>query len=149
MVCPFQLENSRFMLPVLGMFFLFLPLSGLSVDEVLILIIASHCSIRPHSTIPICLDLGTNNQKFLDDPLYLGLRRRRVSDPEMNEFMDELMREMKSIFPKLLVQFEVCIYTMSTCAYTLQSLTSHVGLLNRPRLCLSRPFPQLLPRLQR
>ena len=64
------------------------------------------CRIRPNSTIPICLDLGTNNQKFLDDPLYLGLRRRRVSNEEMNEFMDEFMREMKSVFPKLIVQFE-------------------------------------------
>ena len=81
-----------------------------------ILIIVCHGSIRPYSTVPICLDLGTNNQKFLDDPLYLGLRRRRVSDPEMNEFMDELMREMKSIFPKLLVQFEVCKYML--CQHT-------------------------------
>ena len=65
------------------------------------------CSIRPTSTIPICLDLGTNNQQFLDDPLYLGLRRRRVPDAEMTEFMEEFMREMRNHFPKLLVQFEV------------------------------------------
>lgn len=63
-------------------------------------------SIRPSSTIPICLDLGTNNEKFLNDPLYLGLRRRRVSDKEMSEFMEEFMSEMRAAFPKLLVQFE-------------------------------------------
>ncbi|KAH8113965.1 hypothetical protein DFH11DRAFT_1689300 [Phellopilus nigrolimitatus] len=62
--------------------------------------------IRPSSTIPICLDLGTNNEKFLDDPLYLGLRRKRVSDGEMSEFMEEFMKEMRAAFPKLLVQFE-------------------------------------------
>ncbi|KAF8649182.1 hypothetical protein AX16_005980 [Volvariella volvacea WC 439] len=62
--------------------------------------------IRPSSTIPICLDLGTNNEKFLEDPLYLGLRQKRVSDEEMTEFMDEFMREMVAVFPKLLVQFE-------------------------------------------
>ncbi|GLB42386.1 putative malic enzyme [Lyophyllum shimeji] len=62
--------------------------------------------IRPWSTIPICLDLGTNNQKFLDDPLYLGLRRKRAAGEEMTEFMDEFMREMSLAFPKLLVQFE-------------------------------------------
>jgi len=62
--------------------------------------------IRPSSTIPICLDLGTNNTKFLDDPFYLGLRQKRVSDEEMTEFMDEFMHEMSVTFPKLMVQFE-------------------------------------------
>ncbi len=63
--------------------------------------------IRPSSAIPICLDLGTNNQKFLDDPLYLGLRQRRISDEDMTEFMEEFMLEMSRAFPRLLVQFEV------------------------------------------
>lgn len=62
--------------------------------------------IRPQSTVPICLDLGTNTQKYLDDPLYLGLRQKRVSDKEMTEFMDEFMHEMSAAFPKLMIQFE-------------------------------------------
>ncbi|KAG6812191.1 hypothetical protein H0H92_003996 [Tricholoma furcatifolium] len=62
--------------------------------------------IRPSSTVPICLDLGTNTQKFLDDPLYLGLRQKRITGQEMTEFMDEFMHEMSVAFPKLLVQFE-------------------------------------------
>ncbi|KAG8947900.1 hypothetical protein FRC03_000896, partial [Tulasnella sp. 419] len=62
--------------------------------------------IRPESTLPICLDLGTNTEKYLKDPLYLGLRQKRVSHREMNEFMEEFMAAMKEVFPKLLVQFE-------------------------------------------
>jgi len=62
--------------------------------------------IRPSSTIPICLDLGTNNQNYLEDPLYLGLRQKRVSDEVMTGFMEEFMYEMSRAFPKLLVQFE-------------------------------------------
>lgn len=44
----------------------------------------SGAGIRPESTVPICLDLGTNTQKYLDDPLYLGIRQRRPGDAEVN-----------------------------------------------------------------
>jgi len=64
-------------------------------------------SIRPSSTLPITLDLGTNNSSNLSDPLYLGLRQRRPSDAEYNAFMDELIAEMRRVYPKVLVQFEV------------------------------------------
>ncbi|KAI0055856.1 malate dehydrogenase [Artomyces pyxidatus] len=62
--------------------------------------------IRPSSTVPICLDLGTSTQKYLDDPLYIGVRRPRPSAEEMDEFMIEFMAAMKDVFPDLLVQFE-------------------------------------------
>ncbi|KAL0566864.1 hypothetical protein V5O48_015129, partial [Marasmius crinis-equi] len=77
---------------------------GISVGKLSLYIAAA--GIRPESTIPICLDLGTNTQKYLDDPLYLGLRQKRVPEKEMTEFMDEFMYEMSRTFPKLLVQFE-------------------------------------------
>ena len=56
--------------------------------------------------MPICLDTGTDTQKFLDDPLYLGLRQKRRPLAELDEFMDEFMHEMRAAFPKLLIQFE-------------------------------------------
>ncbi|KAG6336755.1 hypothetical protein ID866_2324 [Astraeus odoratus] len=62
--------------------------------------------IKPSSTVPICLDLGTNTQKYLDDPLYIGIRRKRPGVEEMDEFMDEFIEAMKDVFPNLLVQFE-------------------------------------------
>ncbi|KAG8913474.1 hypothetical protein FRC00_002334, partial [Tulasnella sp. 408] len=63
--------------------------------------------IRPLSTLPICLDVGTNTEVHLNDPLYLGLRQTRISPNEMNEFMQEFMQAMREVFPKLLVQFEI------------------------------------------
>jgi malate dehydrogenase (oxaloacetate-decarboxylating)(NADP+) len=39
--------------------------------------------IKPATTLPICLDLGTNTQKFLNDPLYLGVRRKRPNAEEV------------------------------------------------------------------
>ncbi|KAG6894257.1 hypothetical protein C0992_006913 [Termitomyces sp. T32_za158] len=81
--------------------------------------------INPATTVPICLDLGTNTQKFLDDPLYIGVRRTRpgveevrvhfpptiarvltMSLPQMDPFMQEFMDAMREVFPSLLVQFE-------------------------------------------
>ncbi|KAI0042158.1 malate dehydrogenase [Auriscalpium vulgare] len=62
--------------------------------------------IRPTSAVPICLDLGTSTQKYLDDPLYIGVRRPRPEAAEMDEFMNEFMEAMTEVFPHLLVQFE-------------------------------------------
>jgi hypothetical protein len=93
------------------------------------------------STIPICLDLGTNNQKYLEDPLYLGLRQKRVSDDVMTEFMEEFMYEMSRAFPKLLVQFEV----REVIILILHLLDApDPGLLHRARLLLFRLVPSSL-----
>jgi malate dehydrogenase (oxaloacetate-decarboxylating)(NADP+) len=62
--------------------------------------------IRPSSTLPICLDLGTSTERYLNDPLYIGVRRSRPSLEEMDEFMDEFMDAMKEVFPNSIVQFE-------------------------------------------
>ncbi|KDR82704.1 hypothetical protein GALMADRAFT_841399 [Galerina marginata CBS 339.88] len=62
--------------------------------------------IKPTTTVPICLDLGTNTEKFLEDPLYLGVRRKRPDTAEMDDFMNEFMEAMKEVFPQLVVQFE-------------------------------------------
>jgi malate dehydrogenase (oxaloacetate-decarboxylating)(NADP+) len=40
--------------------------------------------LRPSSTIPICLDLGTNTKKYLEDPLYIGVRRERPQSSEVS-----------------------------------------------------------------
>ncbi|KAK7044502.1 malic enzyme [Favolaschia claudopus] len=83
-----------------------LGINGMPISIGKLSLYIAGAGIRPHSTIPICLDLGTNTQKYLDDPLYLGLRKKRVPTAEMTEFMDEFMYEMSQAFPKLLVQFE-------------------------------------------
>ncbi|KAF8531081.1 malic enzyme [Gautieria morchelliformis] len=83
-----------------------LGLNGMPISIGKLSLYVAGAGIRPQSTIPICLDLGTNNSENLNDPFYLGLRRKRVTDAEMTEFMEEFMREMSLAFPQLLVQFE-------------------------------------------
>jgi len=77
---------------------------GISIGKLSLYIAGA--GIRPESTLPICLDLGTNTQRYLEDPLYLGLRQTRVGDAEMTAFMDELLDGLTAVFPKMMIQFE-------------------------------------------
>ncbi|OJT05141.1 NADP-dependent malic enzyme [Trametes pubescens] len=83
-----------------------LGVNGMPISIGKLSLYVAGAGIRPESTVPICLDLGTDNQKFLDDPLYLGLRQRRPPMAELEGFMEEFMTEMAAVFPKLLIQFE-------------------------------------------
>ena len=62
--------------------------------------------VSPYSVLPITLDVGTNNQSLLDDPMYLGLRERRRSGEEYQEFIDEFVAAVKEVFPNVLLQWE-------------------------------------------
>ena len=83
-----------------------LGVNGMPISIGKLSLYVAGAGIRPESTLPICLDLGTDTQRHLDDPLYLGLRQRRVPMDVMDAFMDEFMEEMAAAFPKLLIQFE-------------------------------------------
>ncbi|KAJ3179974.1 hypothetical protein HDU85_004258 [Gaertneriomyces sp. JEL0708] len=60
----------------------------------------------PAKTLPITLDLGTNNEHYLKDPFYLGSRQKRPNDPEFYGFVDDVMTALKQKWPNMLVQFE-------------------------------------------
>jgi malate dehydrogenase (oxaloacetate-decarboxylating) len=62
--------------------------------------------ISPAYTLPVMLDMGTNNQKLLDDPMYMGTRSRRIAQEQYNEFVDLFIKAVKRRWPKVLLQFE-------------------------------------------
>jgi malate dehydrogenase (oxaloacetate-decarboxylating)(NADP+) len=62
--------------------------------------------IPPQQTLPILLDTGTNNEALLKDPLYLGIRKKRISGAPYDAFVDEFVRATREVFPKALIQFE-------------------------------------------
>jgi len=62
--------------------------------------------VPPELTLPITLDVGTNNQTYLDDPLYLGLRQPRVRGAEYDAFIEEFVSTIIELFPKCCLQWE-------------------------------------------
>ncbi|MBV8335123.1 MAG: NAD-dependent malic enzyme [Alphaproteobacteria bacterium] len=62
--------------------------------------------VPPQGLLPMYLDAGTNNETYLRDPLYLGLRQRRPSTEELYAFVDEFMEAVQEVFPNCCVHFE-------------------------------------------
>lgn len=62
--------------------------------------------VPPWLTMPVMLDCGTNNEALLRDPLYLGLRRRRPSVNDLDEFVEEFVTAVQDEFPGCCIQFE-------------------------------------------
>ena len=62
--------------------------------------------IQPTHCLPVTLDVGTNNESLLDDPLYLGLERRRERGPAYDELVDEFIQAAQETFPRALIQLE-------------------------------------------
>jgi malate dehydrogenase (oxaloacetate-decarboxylating) len=62
--------------------------------------------IHPSLTLPILLDVGTDNRNLLDDPLYLGWRHERVRGQAYDEFIDLFVEAVQQKFPHVLLQWE-------------------------------------------
>jgi len=62
--------------------------------------------IEPTQCLPVAIDVGTNNQSLLDDPLYLGLPQRRTKGEAYDALIEEFITAVSEIFPKALIQFE-------------------------------------------
>jgi malic enzyme len=62
--------------------------------------------IHPDATLPISLDVGTENEDLLNDPLYLGWRHRRLRGPEYDELIGEFVAVVTECFPGAVLQWE-------------------------------------------
>lgn len=62
--------------------------------------------ISPAYTLPVCLDVGTNNEKLLNDPMYMGSRHKRIGQEEYNAFIEQFMQAVRRRWPEAMIQFE-------------------------------------------
>lgn len=62
--------------------------------------------IHPERTLPVTIDVGTNTERYLQDPHYLGLRHERVSGEAYDELLEEFVTAVKARWPHCLIQFE-------------------------------------------
>ncbi|GAA0153127.1 oxidoreductase [Lithospermum erythrorhizon] len=62
--------------------------------------------INPQRVLPVMIDVGTNNEKLLKDPLYLGLQQHRLDGEEYLVVVDEFMESVFTRWPNAIVQFE-------------------------------------------
>jgi len=62
--------------------------------------------ISPAYTLPITLDVGTNNPQLLNDPIYMGWNQPRITGDEYYVFVDEVIAAIQRRWPKALIQFE-------------------------------------------
>jgi len=62
--------------------------------------------IHPTQCMPITLDCGTNNEKLLSDPLYIGTPEKRLRGAAYDEFMEEFFTDVQEVFPNACIQLE-------------------------------------------
>ena len=77
---------------------------GISIGKLDLYVAAG--GFHPKRVLPVVLDVGTNNQRLIEDQRYLGLKQPRLDGEEYYEFVDEFMAAIKLRWPRALIQHE-------------------------------------------
>lgn len=83
-----------------------LGMNGMGIPMGKLSLYTACAGIDPARTLPVTIDVGTNTEAYLKDPLYLGLRRERVTGDEYFALVDEFVQAARRRWPNVLIQFE-------------------------------------------
>jgi malate dehydrogenase (oxaloacetate-decarboxylating)(NADP+) len=80
--------------------------NGMGIPIGKLVLYTAAAGVPPRLTLPVMMDCGTDNERLLCDPLYIGLRQKRPSERELNEFVEEFVAAVQDEFPDCCIQFE-------------------------------------------
>ncbi|KAJ2000676.1 hypothetical protein H4R26_004504 [Coemansia thaxteri] len=83
-----------------------LGMNGMGIPVGKLQLYVAAAGLDPTRCLPIVLDFGTDNAKYLEDPLYLGIRQRRPDDKEFYEATGKVINGLTAAFPNIFIQFE-------------------------------------------
>ena len=81
-------------------------IGGMNISIAKLMVYTLCGGIHPHRVLPIQLDVGTNNKKLLEDPMYLGWRHERISGKEYDDFIDTFVQAVRRKFPNIYLHWE-------------------------------------------
>jgi malate dehydrogenase (oxaloacetate-decarboxylating)(NADP+) len=83
-----------------------LGICGIGIPIGKLALYTSCAGVPPELTLPIVLDAGTDNEKFLNDPLYPGIRQKRDKGKKYDDFVDAFVKAVTKVYPKICIQWE-------------------------------------------
>lgn len=80
--------------------------NGVDIAIGKLMVYTAAAGVDPAQVLPVSLDVGTNKQKLLDDPLYLGNRHKRIYGERYDQLIDKFVAAVQKLFPESLLHFE-------------------------------------------
>ncbi|MFC6179705.1 malolactic enzyme [Lactiplantibacillus daowaiensis] len=80
--------------------------NGVDIAVGKLMVYTAAAGIDPSQVLPVSIDAGTNNQKLLDDPLYLGNRHKRIAGDQYYDVIDKFVQAEQKLFPESLLHWE-------------------------------------------